>query len=64
MEVDECETAAGLLMALFDRIPAVGDSVEVEEDHPHAEGDDMVRSRVTFTVQQMERHRITRILVK
>ena len=64
VEVDECETAAGLLMALFDRIPAVGDSVEVEEEHPHAEDDDMVRSRVTFTVQQMERHRITRILVK
>ena len=64
VEADECETAAGLIMALFDRIPSVGESVEVEEESPHMEGDEMVRSRVTFTVEAMDRHRITRILVR
>ena len=64
VEAGECETAAGLLMALFDRIPEVGESVELEEERPHAEGDEMVQSRVRFTVEHMDRHRITRILMQ
>ena len=64
LEADECETAAGLIMALFDRIPSVGESVEVEAETPHLSGDEAVRSRATFTVEAMDRHRITRILVR
>ena len=51
-------------MALFDRIPSVGESVEVEAETPHLSGDEAVRSRATFTVEAMDRHRITRILVR
>lgn len=50
-EAEECETAGGLLLALFDRIPDEGDTVSVEH-----EGD-----RATFTVVDMDRHRIDKI---
>lgn len=51
LEAAECETAGGLLLSLFDRIPDEGDMVEVE----HA-GD-----KATFTVVDMDRHRIDKI---
>ncbi len=50
-EADECETAAGLLLALFDRIPQVGDTVSLEHD---------ARS-VNFSVVMMDRLRIDKI---
>lgn len=50
-EADEVETAGGLLLALFDRIPATGDVVELDGRGAH----------VTFTVLEMERHRIDKI---
>ena len=53
-EVEECETAGGLLLALFDRIPKAGDSVSVEHHKAH----------VTFTVMDMDRHRIDKIRVE
>lgn len=53
LEASECETAGGLLLSLFDRIPDEGDTVEVG----HA-GD-----RATFTVVDMDRHRIDKIRV-
>lgn len=52
-ESEECETAGGLLLTLFDRIPDVGDSVTVEDD-----GD-----KAAFTVVDMDRHRIDKIRV-
>lgn len=48
-----CETAGGLLLSLFDRIPDEGDSVSVEDDDRKA----------TFTVVDMDRHRIDKIRV-
>lgn len=50
-EADECETAAGLLLALFDRIPQVSDTVSLEHDG---------RS-VNFSVVMMDRLRIDKI---
>ena len=47
-EADEYTTAGGLLLGLFDRIPAVGDEVSVD-DGEH---------RATFTVLEMDRLRI------
>ena len=47
------ETAGGLLLSLFDRIPKEGD-VAVLEDRG---------TKVTFTVLAMDRLRIDRILV-
>lgn len=52
-EAEECETAGGLLLSLFDRIPNEGDTVAVED-----EGD-----KATFTVLDMDRHRIDKIRV-
>lgn len=53
-ETEECETAAGLLLNLFDRIPNAGNKVTIE----HRE------TKVTFTVIHMEKHRIDKIGVK
>ncbi|MEG0791797.1 MAG: hemolysin family protein [Gordonibacter sp.] len=53
VEAEECETAGGLLLSLFDRIPNEGDTVAVEDD-----GD-----KATFTVLDMDRHRIDKIRV-
>lgn len=53
-EFDECVTAGGLLLTLFDRIPDEGDSVS-GEDGPH---------KATFTVMDMDRHRIDKIRVE
>ncbi|MBQ3106124.1 MAG: HlyC/CorC family transporter [Eggerthellaceae bacterium] len=52
-ECEECETAGGLLLALFDRIPAEGDSVSVSDG----------KHTATFTVVDMDRLRIDKILV-
>lgn len=53
-ESDEVETAGGLLLALFDRIPAEGDTVALDGKSTH----------VTFTVREMDRLRIDRIEMK
>ena len=53
-EVEECETAGGLLLALFDRIPKAGDTVTVEHH----------KATATFTVMDMDRHRIDKIRVE
>ena len=50
-EASECETAGGLLLTLFDRIPAEGDTVSVTDGSTTA----------TFTVVDMDRHRIDKI---
>ena len=50
-EASECETAGGLLLTLFDRIPDEGDTVSVSDDGITA----------TFTVMDMDRHRIDKI---
>lgn len=53
-ESSECETAGGLLLSLFDRIPDEGDTVTLDHDTVH----------VAFTVTEMDRHRIETIQVK
>lgn len=50
---EECETAGGLLLNVFDRIPDEGDAITLEH------GDD----KATFTVVDMDRHRIDKIRV-
>ena len=52
-EASECETTGGLLLSLFDRIPEEGDSVTIEHDDRKA----------TFTVVDMDRHRIDKVRV-
>ena len=52
-EASECETTGGLLLSLFDRIPEEGDSVTIEHDGLKA----------TFTVVDMDRHRIDKVRV-
>ena len=53
-EANECETAAGILLAAFDRIPEEGDTVTFT-------GRD---AKATFTVADMDRHRVDKILVR
>ena len=53
-EANECETAGGLLLALFDRIPDEGDEVTSE-----SEGGDAA----VFTVVDMDNLRIDKIRV-
>ena len=57
-EASECETAGGLLLALFDRIPAAGDEVtaSLEED-----GEDGPSAH--FTVMEMDKLRVDKISV-
>lgn len=50
---EECETAGGLLLNVFDRIPDEGDAITIEH------GED----KATFTVVDMDRHRIDKIRV-
>ena len=54
-EASECETAAGLLLALFDRIPQAGDKVELV----HEDATEVVT--VKFKVVMMDRLRIDKI---
>ena len=54
-EANECETAAGLLLALFDRIPQAGDKVELV----HEDATEVVT--VKFKVIMMDRLRIDKI---
>ena len=53
-EANESETAAGMLLAAFDRIPEEGDTVSLS-------GRD---AKATFTVADMDRHRVDKILVR
>ncbi|MFR9143239.1 MAG: hemolysin family protein, partial [Lentihominibacter sp.] len=53
-ETEECETAAGLLLTIFDRIPDEGDRVSIENKN----------TKVTFIINRMERHRIDKIRIK
>lgn len=57
-EAAECETAGGLLLSLFDRIPEEGDVVVLEH------GDDEDAKHIQFTVTEMDRHRIDKINLK
>ena len=57
-EADECETAGGLLLALFDRIPDEGDEVWAQLDE---EGGESIRAH--FTVVGMDKLRIDKIRV-
>ena len=52
-EAEECETAGGLLLNVFDRIPAEGDTATLENGADEA----------SFTVVDMDRHRIDKIRV-
>ena len=54
-EASDCETAGGLLLSLFDRIPQEGDEVSVS-DEGAAEG-----TTAQFRVVDMDRHRIDKI---
>ena len=54
-EASECETAGGLLLALFDRIPDEGDETSSES----ANG-----TKVQFTVAKMDKLRIEKIRVR
>ncbi len=53
-ETEECETAAGLLLTIFHRIPDEGDRVSIENKN----------TKVTFIINRMERHRIDKIRIK
>lgn len=53
-ETEECETAAGFLLNIFDMIPNEGDEIQIAHKD----------TRVTFHVIHMERHRIDKIGVK
>lgn len=53
-EAEECETAGGLLLALFDRIPDTGDTTDVVGKHAEAK----------FTVVDMDKRRIDKIRVE
>ena len=62
-EASECETAGGLLLALFDRIPSEGDTVAVALEGG-GEGEDVKPLQATFTVVDMDNLRIDKIRVR
>ncbi len=51
---DECDTAAGLVLTIFDRIPETGDTATVASDNIKAE----------FKILAMEKHRIDKIGIR
>lgn len=51
---DECDTAAGLMFTIFDRIPKKGDTAVVAGD----------KSKAKFEIIAMEKHRIEKIRIK
>ncbi len=53
-EANECETAGGLLLILFDRIPQEGDKTSLDKGNTH----------VDFTVTSMDRLRIDKIAMR
>ena len=53
-KTDECETAAGLLLGIFDRMPEVGERITIEHNN----------TNVTFVVVNMDKHRIDKIGIK
>ena len=55
-EANECETAGGLLLALFDRIPAEGDQVYAKLDDDEEAG-----PRAHFTVVEMDKLRVDKV---
>ena len=57
-EADECETAGGLLLALFDRIPDEGDQVSTALDDEQG-----VSISARFTVEEMDKLRVEKIRV-
>lgn len=59
-EAGECETAGGLLLALFDRIPDEGDTITIASV---AESDDAPVRAATFMVVDMDNLRIDKIRV-
>ena len=60
-EAGECETAGGLLLALFDRIPNEGDQIEIHpEDDPASEEEP---KSAHFTVVDMDNLRIDKIRI-
>jgi len=61
-EASECETAGGLLLALFDRIPSESDTVTVALESG-GEGEGAEPPRATFTVVDMDNLRIDKIRV-
>ena len=60
-DAEDCETAGGLLLALFDRIPAEGDKVSVEAERTTENG---TPARADFMVVDMDNLRINKIRVK
>ena len=57
-EAKECETAGGLILALFDRIPDEGDEIEVTDK---GDADDEEPRRVSFTVVEMDKLRVEKV---
>ena len=58
-EAGECETAGGLVLALFDRIPDEGDEVAVQDEN--ASEDEVRRAR--FTVAEMDNLRVEKVRI-
>ena len=58
-ETEDCETAGGLLLVLFDRIPDTGESVSIA--HVMGVGDDARETTAKFEVVDMDHHRIDKI---
>ena len=64
-EADECETAGGLLLALFDRIPDEGDEVDAVATVPEGADDATAEpARAHFTVVEMGNLRIEKARVR
>lgn len=61
-EVEECETAAGLLFALFDRIPVEGEAIEICSPDNEIEGEKNLKSAI-MRVVEMDNLRIEKIRV-
>jgi CBS domain containing-hemolysin-like protein len=55
-EDDDYDTVSGLVMTRLGRVPAVGDSVEIELPNLELAGDEPTGLRVTLTVLLVERH--------
>lgn len=65
-EGEESDTLGGLMSEMLDRLPEVGDEVQLEcTDREHKDDDDLpIRAHLKLTVARMEQYRVERVVVE
>ena len=64
-EGEETDTIGGLIAEMLDRMPEVGDQVQLEcTDREHKDEDDLpIKARLSLKVAKMDQYRVERVVV-